>query len=203
MNQNSQRLEQEKKGTLGELCRHKTIVRNLLLMVVLWMSTTFSAYIIYFYVKYIPGSVFLNTSMSSVAEPIAYLICALILFRIPLKRAMLLFYTMSLLFAILLFYDATWIIVVLVFVAKFGNTAQFNLIYLGNTWLFPSMFLSTSFGICNLAGRMAAIVSPMVSEMKHPLPTIIYSATMLIAIASASALKMPKVSAEEEFNKSG
>ena len=49
------------------------IFLNLVLMVILWSVSSLDYYLITFFMKYIPGNLFVNTSVSTTSELIAYI----------------------------------------------------------------------------------------------------------------------------------
>jgi len=46
-----------------------------------------------------------------------------------------------------------------------GFSACFNLVYLVINQLFPTIFLATAYGACNIIGRLVAISSPEVARV--------------------------------------
>ena len=54
-------------------CSDKSLLINLILMTVFWTAGSFNYYIITFYLKYIPGNIYVNTTLSSFAEVAAYI----------------------------------------------------------------------------------------------------------------------------------
>ena len=69
MNESNSKVLRDNRG----LCSNKTNMLNLIIMTILWGITTLNYYEIAFYMKYIPGNLYINTSASSVAEIAAYL----------------------------------------------------------------------------------------------------------------------------------
>jgi hypothetical protein len=47
--------------------------KNLIILCGCWMASTFSYYMILFYMKYLPGNIFENTIYSSIADTVGYL----------------------------------------------------------------------------------------------------------------------------------
>ena len=168
-------------------------------MTVCWAVTSFSTYLIYFYIKYVPGNIFLNNALASLAEPPSHFLSGYLLKKFRLKFALVFTYSCAIVFTVLIFYEATWLIVIAVFLAKFGSAASFNMVYLGNNELFPAIYLSTSFGVCNLTARVATILSPQVAEIAYPVPNIINTAAVATAIVCSLLIKMPDRPIEEEF----
>ena len=54
------------------MCSNKITLLNLVIMAILWGVTALNYYEIAFYIKYIPGNLYINTSASTVAEIAAY-----------------------------------------------------------------------------------------------------------------------------------
>jgi hypothetical protein len=56
------------------------------------------------------------------------------------------------------------------FGSRLGVAAACNVLTIVNITVFPSDFRSTSFGICNIFARFAAIIAPMIAELNDPIP---------------------------------
>ena len=62
---------------------------------------------------------------------------------------------------------------------------MFDLIYVIVPELFPTIFLATSYGCCNVVGRAIAIASPLVARAPNPWPLLIlavYSALCIVLV---------------------
>ena len=59
-------------------------------------------------------------------------------------------------------------------VAQVGISAGFNLVYLINSDVFPTLFTATAMGFCNFVARVLTTTSPLIAEMPGPIPMIIY-----------------------------
>ena len=62
---------------------------------------------------------------------------------------------------------------IMVLGSKFGISASFNLVYLANR-LFPPVYSSTTFGLCNFVARFGSILAPIFAEFPAPLPMTIF-----------------------------
>ena len=51
-----------------------------------------------------------------------------------------------------------------------GSVTTFNLVYLIVIELFPTIFVATSYGACNIIGRAITIASPLVARAPNPIP---------------------------------
>jgi len=66
---------------------------------------------------------------------------------------------------------------------------SFNTVYVSNNRLFPTFFLTTSFGIVNFISHILAVGAPMIAEIEDPYPFWVFSAFCLIALVSSLFLK--------------
>ena len=60
----------EQKGKLRDLIKDKSIMKNLLILIVLWTSTSFCYYEMNFLLKYYEGDIYINTIVSSIIQPL-------------------------------------------------------------------------------------------------------------------------------------
>ena len=66
-----------------------------------------------------------------------------------------------------------------------GIVTAFDLVYVIVAELFPTIFLGTAYGCCNVLGRFIAILSPEVARLPVPWPMLI------LAIYAAFATILP------------
>ena len=66
---------------------------------------------------------------------------------------------------------------------------------------FPSQFLGTVFGVCNVTARSITILSPMVAEADHPIPEVLIIATCLGAAILTRFLRTPNFMNKVDENK--
>ena len=107
-------------------------------MLYLWPATSTAYYLINFYLKYMPGNIFLNSSFAAIAEILSYILAGALYVKFGLKKAQ--FFTFMLGMAgsifIMLLANLKSIMPAFVLVAKFGIGAAFGLIYIAN-FIFP------------------------------------------------------------------
>ena len=181
------------------MLKHRQLMINLVMMVVCWMVASFGYYLINFYEKYIEGNIFVNNALGSIAEPIAFIGSGVLLSCFRMKRLMIASFMIPIVFALTLFSDAQWVIAFAVFMAKLGNAAAFSLVFLANSALFPPLFISTCFGVCNIGARLVTILAPMVAEIEYPYPAYVFIVATAVATLSAFMLKFPKQHPLQEF----
>jgi Na+/melibiose symporter-like transporter len=137
-------------------------MRNLLILLFLWVVSAFDYYLINFQLKYIDGDIYTNTIVSSVSEVTAYLVSGALYEKIGTKISFIASFILAVVGSIFLitFGDAhKSLIPIMVLGSKFGISASFNVVYLANG-LFPALYSSTTFGICNFFARLAGMIAP-------------------------------------------
>ncbi len=187
--------EQELKGTLKDLVKIRRHLINLLLMIFIWIASSFDVYLITFQMKYLPGSIFVNTLVSSGFDiPIS--ICAGFLYaKLGVKWTLPIFYSISLVggIALIIVGDAEGyspiVPPILVLTARLGVKVALDLCYLANSTIFPAIFAGTAFGLCNLGAKVFTILSPLLAETEKPLPMIVYSTLLVGGILAALSLR--------------
>ena len=76
--------------------------------------------------------------------------------------------------------------------ARGGVKVAFDICYLANSLLFPTIFTGAVYGFCNFGAKSATVLAPLLAEIKPPTPMIIFTAVGAVAGALALFLKMPK-----------
>ena len=74
------------------------------------------------------------------------------------------------------------------YMAKFGVSAAYNSVYYAND-LFPVLFSSTSFGVCNVFGGLALITSVYVTTLKENVTFVIFTALAAFAVLLSLFIK--------------
>ena len=148
-----------------------TIVYNLFFMMLNWSCASFTFYLLNFYVKYMPGDIFVNSIVSGIS-------CFIVLIEGPLqhkfssKIGQAFSFSLGLISAIMIcFFDRETNQIVLyslvLLIAKSGAELAFAFVTLIHLELFPTSFLVTSYGICNIFCRLATMFAPIVAEIPN------------------------------------
>jgi OCT family organic anion transporter-like MFS transporter 8 len=155
---------------------------------VVWVASAFNYFLINFKMKYIEGNIFVNTSVASTSEIVAYILGGIAYQKIGIRFTLMTAFTISCLGSIAL---NIWgdshkdLIPVMILATRFGVSATFNICYLANAQLFPSIFAGTAIGICNIFAKMSTIIAPMLAEVPDPAPMTVFAIiTGLAAILS-------------------
>lgn len=76
--------------------------------------------------------------------------------------------------------------------ARGGVKVAFDICYLANSLLFPTIFTGAVYGFCNFGAKSATVLAPLLAEIKPPTPMIIFTAVAAIAAVLALFLRVPK-----------
>jgi len=169
--------------------KQRWIQINLGIMTMVWLSCSFDYYLIGFQLKYFPGNIYVNTFVSSGSEMIAYGLAGIFYNRLGAKISLFGSFVIALLggFAILIngalvgWDNAGYAFPIFVLFAKFGIASSFNIVYVCNIDVFPTLFQATSFGIVNFGARLASVFAPQVAELNEPWPMLSFVTTAIIA----------------------
>ena len=150
------------------------------------MLSSFNFYLITFYLKKFPGSIYVNSFCFGFADMIAFLSSGMILKYYTIAQGLSFSYSLSLIAGCLYlaFYSVQipWVIPVLVCFSRIGGSMSFNIGYVSVARLFPTKFVSTVFGIVNFVSHSFTVGAPMVAELPEPYPFCVFSANAFVAI---------------------
>ena len=163
---------------------------NLALYCVLWSISSFNYYLISFYMKYVPGSIYVNTTASAVSENLAYVVSGLLLNKIGIKMCYICALIISCIGGFLLaalpstgITEATFVLI-----CKFGISWSFNNCYLSTPLLFPAHLRVRVFGICHLLASFVTVIAPLLAEVKPPTPMIVFTLASAIALLTSMVI---------------
>ena len=187
-------------GSLKELIKDKRHLQNLLLLLFLWVASAFDYYLINFQLKYIEGDIYTNTIVSSVSEVTAYLVSGALYEKIGTKVSFVgsfIIAAIGSIFLITLGDTYKLFVPLMVLGSKFGISGSFNVVYLANG-MFPPIYASTTFGVCNFFARLASMFAPPFAEFPKPLPMIIFCIMASVAGVVAMFLRTEKITKDDK-----
>ena len=168
---------------------------NLSIFVYLFVCASFNYYLITFYTKYIPGNVYVNTIVCSLAEAVSTWCAGPTVRLLKPRNSITIAFSMCGVFSIGLWLvqaaDATGLIPVVILGARFGICAGFGMLYMCTLYYFPSRHTGSVFGICNTVARAITILSPMVAETPAPIPVMSIIISCVVAGALSRLLREP------------
>ena len=153
------------------------LMRNLIKVSILWCCTQLCIFLKSFLIKYLPGNFFMNQTASFTAELLTCVTClALGSFYEP-KHLLSFFNGVLALGALpLLFYgvgdsdEYKYVVAGSVVLIAYGVYGSLVSLYLSHSELFPVVFRTTTLGVCTTAGRLCAILAPLIAELPEPFP---------------------------------
>lgn len=158
---------------------------NLFLMIWLWVATSTVYMIINFYIKYMPGSVYLNFSISGLSEIAAHIVVGALFNRLTPRWTFFIGYVICGTGSGLLIFQNRYtssMIASFLLLTKFGISMALCACYVSTPFLFPTILCGTAFGICNICARFVSIGSPVVAELTPPLPMMIFCGMSIISV---------------------
>lgn len=133
-------------------------------MIISWSAVVFSNTLINFFIKYMPGDIYINMMLSGLAA-FSLLVEAEILNYVDIKKLQI--FSLGIIFAcgaaLTLFKKNTsyeMLFASILLIAKVGANMTFGCVYSIHIELFPSAFITNSFGLCNFFARSIAILAP-------------------------------------------
>lgn len=172
------------------------IMTNLVLMSIVWLSTSFGYYLILTLVNTF-DKVYISAFSSSFSEMAAYVISGIFYQKVGVKLSLTLAFAISAVGGLLILTwglnheSSPWFFVCFL-LTKFGVTCTFNINFVANQYFFPTLFAATALGVCNFLARLASSFSFIVSEMDEPLPMILFTVLCTIAALASAFLNTEK-----------
>ena len=182
------------------------IRRNLIIMMLCWITACFNYFMLGFLLKYFPGNIYANGLMSALSESAGDLTLGLIYARIGTKAT----YATTLGLATvaglgMIYYElssgffsgnpdekAVWIFPALVLICKFGTSACYNVNYIANFDLFPSIFAVSALGVGDFLGSFVTIFAPEVAELQSVTPLCIFTGLSALTMLATAFLQIPR-----------
>ena len=109
-------------------------------MTIFWTTSSLDYYLVLFFLKYVPGNIFVNTSLSCIADLLAYGISGVLMSKFGVKLSFIISFVLAAGggFLLVCFFKADGaLIAIFVLFAKFGIALAFNMCYLAMPGLFP------------------------------------------------------------------
>ena len=162
----------------------------------MFSGVSFNFYLFNFYLKYIPGNVYVNTIVASVGEAISVFTACFIVKLLGPRNAITTTCSISGIATIILWFAEVHGYInevpLIILMARFGVSALFPIMYMSTLIYFPSRFLGAVFGICNTTARALTILAPMVAEIDTPIPEICSILICTVSVILSQLLIIPK-----------
>ena len=150
--------------------RQSIILRNLIVLSMIWIITTFSHYLNNTFIKYVPGDFEANYLAVTTTDIWMSLLAGYLYNNFSNPRLLFFAYSAiaALSMACLVFFVDTnnpnWTVLVYISLNRAGITACFVTLYISHPTFFPTLFVATSHGIANFLARSIAVLAPLLAE---------------------------------------
>lgn len=179
---------------IKRLVSDKLVIWNLMMMILVWVSASFTFYLLNFLVKYMPGDIYFNSIVSGLSC-FAMLIEGWMQDKLGVKGGMITSFVVTAIATVCLcfFKQGTSQVILyalILLLAKSGASLSFGYAYAIHIDLFPSNFVISSYGICNFFCRGLTIFAPIVAELPNPmLPLLFLNLSAFAGLGASSVLK--------------
>ena len=166
------------KGSIRELFSIRVYRNNLIIMMIVWSFASFAFFLVPLYISQAKLNLFLISICLAVAEIISSFICLFITHNRDNKKSLIVFCGLTCIGSVgalifqSIFKDSTTGVAVAYLILYVGIVTAFDLVYLIVNDLFPTIFLATSYGACNVIGRFVSILSPSMAYAPDPIPML-------------------------------
>ncbi len=110
-----------------------------------------------------PGSIYSNSVASAIAEIVGIFVGGVLYTKRGIKVSFSVLYVSSVLGSVLILIfgeiHATWMPLFVIFL-RVGTSGAFNLVYIANSDVFPTLFKGSAIGFCNFFARLFTIMAP-------------------------------------------
>ncbi len=138
-------------------------------MTTVWSFGSFGFFFIPFYLDTIDGNTYLFSIFSGTAELLASIACIVMTRWFTLRQCIIIFciISASASFVIIFIFGLhnDLLLALVIMFNNFGITSTFDIAYLLNTEMFPTIYLGTAYGFCNIIGRFISIMSPIIAKI--------------------------------------
>lgn len=180
------------------LWQDKKTIFNLVMMILCWGSVSFSFFVLSFFMKYMPGNIYLNSIVSGFSC-IAFLFSGPMSKRFDIKWILCMSFALAFMSSITLAFltQISWIdpdhpesFSMIILLTRCGINLAFCMVFVIHTELFPTSFLGTSYGICNFFCRTLTLLAPIVAEIQNQtIPLLCLSSACFIGLVCSASLK--------------
>jgi len=180
---------------LKDLIKIRRHFFNLLILIYIWIASSFNLYLLHYNTKKLPGDFFTNNLVSSSIDVPVTVFGGFLYFLLGPRYSFTLTFALACLGSLsILFLGNSHPDLVPYFIslAKCGIKVTLDICYLANAMLFPAIFAGTAFGICNVGAKVASIVSPMLAELEAPVPMAVFSGVAFVAVVLSVLLRPEK-----------
>lgn len=173
----------------------RTMMINFWILALMWTTSDINFYTITFFMPYVPGDVFLNTTYSISSEIISNVASGVIFNRLGVKYSFIVGYILASIGSLLIATTTSegHRMGFFVLFAKLGIGYTFNVAYISTPRFFPANITATVWGLLNVVARFIAVVAPMIAVAPAPIPMVVFFTLSVISATIVNLLNTDKV----------
>ena len=162
-------------------------------MCVVWTTTSFNFYLLYYLVNSFER-VYQIALFISIADICAYITGSILVTKVSARQTLVFSFSLAALGGFLLLTyglrheDTTWFSL-LFFVSRFGIASTFGTIYFGNKKIFPDDVAASSMGLIQVVARLFSALQFFFSQMEQPTPMLIFTISSTVTAILCLFLK--------------
>ena len=158
--------------------------------------SVFCSFLQVFQLRSLKGSLVQNTLLCFTTQFLANASAGVVQAYFGTKNAFTLSYLIGCIgaTALLLNWDNARVFPALLITSVFGVSASFNLCFIANSELIPTLLSASVFGYCNVTARLLGVFAPQAAELDFPTPEVILVVFTIVAAILAQRIdtKTPK-----------
>ena len=142
---------------------------NIFAMIMCWCSMSSSFNVLSFFMKYLPGDIYMNSGVSGLSCFI-FLFSHILFKHFSSKKTLVISFMITLFAALILIILSCLSCInpfnfsLILLISRCGISLATCFIFVIHTELFSTGFLATSYGICNFFARGVTLFAPLVAE---------------------------------------
>ena len=136
----------------------------------------------------IESYIYTNAYAASLSEFAAYILSGLIYAKVGRTRSFVAFTVISATSCFIMVSiggvsEKEWVFPLLILLMKFGQSALYNIMYIVNAELFPTLFAATGLGYCCFFGRLSCTLAPLIVEANFNAALWIFAISSTISLS--------------------
>ena len=129
----------------------------------MWITVSISYYMVNFQLKVLPGDIYTNCIVSAAAEIFGTFCSGYLYAHRGIKVSFSVMYISTAIGGVLIMIfgeSFVWLMPLFVLVTRMGSSGAFNLVYITNKDVFPTLFKSSAMGYSNFFARLLTTLAP-------------------------------------------
>lgn len=166
---------------------------NVICCALFWTLACIMNYIMNFYIKYVKTEqIFLLMLLSAVAEIFSKTLNGALLKALGFRTGTVFCIGLSLISSLLfLVYTEGNMVIIIIFSCKIFASATYGSMYFACPTLFKSNISATAYNLCNISGKVGAVLGPLFAELNGSIPMVIFALCSLLSLIIVLMFQIP------------